>query len=318
MREFQEDPEMLMDLMYRWDRHKRCPLPLSPSLVLSSPFTPWSSLCRVLLFPIFLWSGLFCFYLVPSLWLPCGSSLVLWSGFVYMQMQTVWVVCACVCVLECVCMREIKKRGENRETKRAYMCCMLILAFYLDLLSCHLHVSFIIHLSVWVLGPGHLVIFFLFFFFPCCTLCAVSFTQLPRITPLQGSPTHMAHCCTTHLVPRCFNLFVSVAPWLTCFINKFSQCFRFTPLLSGLQLFVYFGIRKTFCPNYRAPNNTDRHAYFCFDARVFILDFHIHTQIQRYTFWMWWIILKVIHLMIFNLKQFHEMWKKVKPWYFSA
>lgn len=62
MREFQEDPEMLMDLMYRWD--------LSFVLLLSPP-------CALCFSPISLWSTLFCFYLVPSLWLPCGSSLAL-------------------------------------------------------------------------------------------------------------------------------------------------------------------------------------------------------------------------------------------------
>lgn len=215
------------------------------------------SLHPVLLFPISLWSGLFCFYLVPSLWLPCGSSLVLWSGFVYMQMQTVWVVCACVCVLECVCMREIEKRGKT-ERQREHTCA--VCWFWRFTLTCS-RVTYMCHLScTFLFGFWVPVIWWFFSFSPCRTLCTVSFTQLPRITPLQGSPTHTAHCCTRHLVPRCFNLFVSVRLWLTCFINKFSQCFRFTPLLSGLQLFVYFGIRKTFRPNYRAPKNTNRHA----------------------------------------------------------
>lgn len=50
--------------------------------------------CFTLLVPISLWPRLFCLYLVSSLWQPCGSSLVLWSRFVYMQMRTLW-VCMC-------------------------------------------------------------------------------------------------------------------------------------------------------------------------------------------------------------------------------
>lgn len=225
------------------------------------------SLRHVLLFPISLWSGLFCFYLVPSLWLPCGSSLVLWSGFVYMQMQTVWVVCVCwsVCVWE-----RSRKGGKQRDKESIHV---LYVDFGVLPRLALVSPTCVIYHAPFCLGFGSRSSGDFFFFLPpqCRTLCAVSFTQLPRITLLQGSPTHTAHCCTRHLVPRCFNLFVSVGLWLTCFINKFSQCFRFAPLMSGLLLFVYFGIRKTFC-----------HAYFCFHAQVFILDAHIHTHSKIY------------------------------------
>lgn len=83
MREFQEDPEMLMDLMYRWEpqsiiRKKAVSLSLSvfsirllishPLPSLSPAHHPVASLCVGLLVPISLWSGLFCLCLVPSLW----------------------------------------------------------------------------------------------------------------------------------------------------------------------------------------------------------------------------------------------------------
>lgn len=166
-------------------------------------------------------------------------------------------------------MREIKKRGKT-ERQREHTCAV---CWFWRFTSTCSRVTYMCHLScTFLFGFWVPVIWWFFFSSPQCrTLCAVSFTQLPRITLLQGSPTHTAHCCTRHLVPRCFNLFVSVGLWLTCFINKFSQCFRFAPLMSGLLLFVYFGIRKTFC-----------HAYFCFHAQVFILDAHIHTHSKIY------------------------------------
>ncbi len=83
MREFQEDPEMLMDLMYRCElqsitRKRLSPclslssVPVSQYLTLSSLLSlahhPVASLYVELLVPISLWSGLFCLCLVPSLW----------------------------------------------------------------------------------------------------------------------------------------------------------------------------------------------------------------------------------------------------------
>lgn len=128
-----------------------------------------------------------------------------------MQMQTAGVVCLLWSV--CVCLRD---GGDGERdgggTKTAYMCCMLILASYLRrALVSH---AFVIYHSSLCLGFGSQSCGDFFLFFPPSPRCApraLSFTRLPRLTPLYDSRAHTAHCCLRHLVSRCCDYSVNVS-----------------------------------------------------------------------------------------------------------
>lgn len=198
MREFQEDPEMLMDLMYRWG-----------TKMIGSSFLCFLCLCRhlispvcfTLLFPISLWSKLLCLYLVSSLWQPCGSSLVLWSGFVYMQMKTLGVF---------MC----ENKMVEALTQRQHTCAI---CWFRHLTSTCSNVTDVCHLSYT----------FLFGFWSQTSaqfLAAAHYEPLVSNTSMKSAifqqlpKTNISHWCLRHLASRC----LKSLQWLTSLINKFT------------------------------------------------------------------------------------------------